>query len=204
MPAPVDAAAPVVVATSNSGKVAEIAAILAELSVEWLSLGDLPPLDFPEEGGDYAANAEAKARTAARELGHFAVADDSGLEVAALDGGPGPYSARFGGDGLDDRGRVDALLAALVGVPEAGRRARFVCVAALARPDGQVWSTRGECPGAILEAPRGSSGFGYDPVFRLAGRAECMAEIGTDEKNRLSHRARAFRALAPELRQRLA
>lgn len=204
MPTPVDRTAPVVVATSNSGKVAEIAAILAELSVEWLSLRDLPPLEFPEEGGGYAANAEAKARTAARQLGHFAVADDSGLEVAALDDGPGPYSARFGGDGLDDRGRVDALLAALVGVPEAGRRARFVCAAALASPGGRVWSARGECPGSILEAPRGSSGFGYDPVFRLAGRVECMAEIGANEKNRLSHRARAFRALAPELRRRLA
>lgn len=189
----------VVVATSNAGKVAEIAAILTELQVEWLSLADLPPVKFPDEGGDYQANAEAKARTAARQLGHFAVADDSGLEVAALDGGPGPFSARFGGEGLDDRGRVEALLAALVGVQRAARAARFVCVAALAAPSGEVFSARGECAGSIATGSRGGSGFGYDPVFQLEGRFERMAEVDAEEKNRISHRARAFRALVPEL-----
>ena len=193
----------VVAATSNAGKVTEIAAILAELPVEWLSLADLPPVSFPEEGGDYRANAEAKARAASLQLGHFAVADDSGLEVAALGGGPGPYSARFGGAGLDDRGRVAALLATLDGEPATARRARFVCVAALADPSGEVWSARGECAGSIGTEVRGSSGFGYDPVFQLDGRPERMAEVVAEEKNRISHRARAFRALAPELLRRL-
>ncbi|MED5261532.1 MAG: RdgB/HAM1 family non-canonical purine NTP pyrophosphatase [Myxococcota bacterium] len=193
----------VVVATSNAGKVKEIAAILGDLHVEWLSLEDLPPVDFPEEGGDYRANAEAKARAAALQLGHFAVADDSGLEVEALDGGPGPYSARFGGPDLDDRGRVEALLAALAESPIAGRRARFVCVAALADPGGEAWSTRGECEGSIARGLRGSSGFGYDPVFQLDGRPERMAEVAVEEKNRISHRARAFQALAPELLRQL-
>lgn len=193
----------VVVATSNAGKVAEIAAILGEMRIEWLSLAGLAPVDFPEEGGDYTANAEAKARAAACQLGRFAVADDSGLEVAALDGGPGPYSARFGGEGLDDRGRVETLLAMLEGARGAARTARFVCVAALAAPSGAVWSVRGECPGSIGTEMRGSSGFGYDPVFQLDGRPECMAEVAVEEKNRISHRARAFRALAPELLRRL-
>ena len=193
----------VVVATSNTGKVREIAAILSGLPVEWLSLENLPEVEFPEEGGDYRANAEAKARAAALQLGHFAVADDSGLEVEALGGGPGPYSARFGGAGLDDRGRVEALLAALEGTPGADRRARFVCVAALADPGGQAWSVRGECEGSIGTGLRGSSGFGYDPVFQLDGRPERMAEVAAEEKNRISHRARAFRALAPELLSRL-
>ena len=193
----------VLVATSNAGKVVEIAAILGELQVEWISLDDVSSVDFPEEGGDYRANAEAKARAAALQSGYFAVADDSGLEVAALDGGPGPYSARFGGAGLDDRGRVNALLAALEGVPAAGREARFVCIAALADPAGDTWSTRGECSGRIATELRGDSGFGYDPIFQLDGRPERMAEVTVEEKNRISHRALAFRALVPELSRRL-
>ena len=196
----------VVVATGNPGKVAEIGAILSDpqldlaVELELLSLHGFPTVEFPEEGGDYASNATEKARAAATQLGEWAVADDSGLEVDALDGGPGPYSARFGGPGLDDKQRVEALLRELDRVPAAGRGARFVCVAALAKPSGEVVTRRGECEGTLLSRPQGASGFGYDPIFRPIGRDCTMAELSDAEKNRISHRARAFRALAASLR----
>lgn len=194
-----DSGAPVVVATENPGKVREIEAILAETGLVFASLGDFGPVAFPDEGGDYAANAEAKAAAASRQLGVVAVADDSGLEVDALAGAPGPYSARFGGPGLDDAARVRKLLEALDGVPDAERGARFVCIAALCTPEGERVSYRGECTGRILPVERGSGGFGYDPVFQLTGRGETMAELAASEKNRLSHRAHAFLRLAPDL-----
>lgn len=185
----------VVVATNNPGKVAEIDAILADPGLDLLSLAAFAPVAFPEEGGDYAANAIAKARAAASQLGELAVADDSGLEVDALQGAPGPYSARFGGPGLDDKRRVRALLDELAGTPEAERGARFVCVAALATPSGEIVTRRGECRGTLLRCPRGETGFGYDPIFRIEGSLLTMAEIPAQEKNQISHRARAFRAL---------
>jgi XTP/dITP diphosphohydrolase len=185
-----------VVATSNPGKVREIGAILADLGITCVGLEGLPPVDFPEEGDDYAENAVAKARAAARRLGRVAVADDSGLEVDGLGGRPGPRSARYGGPGLDDAGRVAHLLDELSGAAGAARRARFVCVAAWASPDGRTATRRGECEGTIRTAPSGESGFGYDPVFEVEGDGRTMAELAPDEKNRISHRARAFRALA--------
>ncbi len=124
-----------------------------------------------------------------------ALADDSGLEVDALSGAPGPRSARYGGPGLDDAGRVALLLRELDGVPAGRRGARFVCVAALATPDGECRTARGVCEGRILGAPRGSGGFGYDPVFAPEGGQRSMAELREDEKNALSHRGRAIAAL---------
>jgi len=191
----------VVVATGNPGKVVEIEAILADPELELVSLETFPPVAFPEEGGDYAANAIAKAKAAASQLGEIAVADDSGLEVDALGGAPGPFSARFGGPGLDDRGRLDALLAELEGVADDARGARFVCLAALATPAGETVSRRGECVGNLLRRPRGESGFGYDPIFQLAGSSLTMAELSSHEKNRISHRARAFTALMEAVRR---
>jgi len=186
----------VVVATGNPGKVVEIAAILANPSLELLSLDAFPPVELPKEGGDYTANAIAKARETAMQLGELAVADDSGLEVDALGGAPGPYSARYGGPDLDDKGRVLALLEQLAGVEPAARAARFVCVAAFATPSGEILTRRGECRGSLLLRPRGEDGFGYDPIFAIAGSERTMAELPADEKNRISHRARAFTALA--------
>lgn len=185
----------VVVATSNPGKLREIRAILADLDVEWLTLADVASVVLPAEGDAYEANALAKARAVASGTGEWALADDSGLEVDALDGAPGPHSARFGGPGLDDAGRARALLDAVArsGRPERG--ARFVCVAALVSPGGRSWTARGELDGELVALPRGSGGFGYDPVFRVAGRDETLAELGAAEKNRLSHRARALAAL---------
>ncbi len=189
----------IVVATKNPGKAQEFAEILGSRDFTLCDLADLPAVRFPEEGGDYAKNAIAKARAAAEQLGEIALADDSGLEVEGLGGAPGPHSARFGGTSLDDAGRVAHLLAELAKDPSASRRARFVCYAALATPQGEVESAFGECAGTILEAPRGASGFGYDPVFQLEGMAETMAELSTARKNELSHRGRALRALFDSL-----
>lgn len=185
----------IVVATKNPGKLREIRAILADLDEEWLTLRDFPSVALPEEGDDYAENALDKARTAARETGCVAIADDSGLEVDGLDGRPGPRSARYGGPGLDDGGRVEHLLEEMRALTGDRRSARFVCVAAVATPAGQTALARGECPGRILEAPRGGGGFGYDPVFESADLGAPMSELSEAEKNRISHRGRAFAAL---------
>ena len=186
----------VVLATRNRGKVREVAAILADLPI---ALEALPAaVELPEEGDEYVANAIAKAVAAARATGCVALGDDSGLEVDALGGAPGVRSARYGGAGLDDAGRNAKLLAALDAVPDARRTARFVCVAALATPAGEVATERGICEGVILRAPRGRDGFGYDPIFGIGARS--MAELSPAEKDAASHRGRAFRALAGRLR----
>ncbi|MGH0030600.1 MAG: RdgB/HAM1 family non-canonical purine NTP pyrophosphatase [Myxococcota bacterium] len=183
------------VATGNPGKLREIRSILADLPVRWHTLADHPEVRLPEEGDDYADNAVAKALAAARASGLRAVADDSGLEVSGLGGRPGPHSARYGGPGLDDAGRVAHLLGEMQGLAGAARDARFRCVAALATPDGRVATAEGVCPGRILEAPRGDGGFGYDPVFWSSEHEQPMAELSEEQKNRISHRGRAFQAL---------
>ena len=195
-----------VVATGNAGKLAELRALLAPLPLRVAGLAEFPPVDLPEEGDDYAANAEAKARAAAFALALPALGDDSGLEVDALGGAPGPRSARYGGPGLADADRT-ALLLRELGARGGDRRARFVCVAALALPDGAVRSARGTCEGRIGRAPRGANGFGYDPVFEPdlpggdAGRT--FAELDAAAKDHLSHRGRAVRALLPAIRELL-
>lgn len=189
----------VVVATSNPGKVVEIRALLGDLSAEVCSLAALPPVDFPEEGGDYTENALGKARAVAEQLGELAVADDSGLEVAALGGGPGVRSARYGGPGLDDAGRLARLLAEMAAAKSPDRSARFVCVAAAVAPDGRSITARGVCVGRILAQPTGSGGFGYDPVFVARGQTRSMAELDSVAKDALSHRGNAFRSLKATL-----
>jgi XTP/dITP diphosphohydrolase len=191
-----------VVASGNPAKLAELRALLAELPLHVTGLAGLPPVAFPEEGDDYEANAAAKARAAAAALGCAALADDSGLEVAGLGGAPGPRSARYGGAGLDDAARVALLLRELAARPDADRRARFVCVAALALPDGTLRVARGVCGGRIAPAPRGGGGFGYDPIFvpdEGPGGGATLAELAPAAKHRLSHRGRAVRALLPAL-----
>ncbi len=189
-----------VAATGNTGKAEEIRRLLANFDVT--SLADHSPVEFPEEGADYFENARTKARVAARAIGIACVADDSGLEVEALDGAPGAYSARYGGAGLDDRGRLEALLEAVDAVPEP-RLARFFCAAAVATPDGRTESRHGFCTGVILRTPRGHAGFGYDPIFQPDGESCVMAELGEGEKDALSHRGRAFRALEPAIKKLL-
>jgi XTP/dITP diphosphohydrolase len=187
------------IATGNRGKLRELEALLgAGFVLE--NLAAHPEVRLPPEGSDYAANALEKARTAARASGLPALADDSGIEVEALGFAPGPLSARYGGDALDDAGRVQLLLRELAAIgPGAPRAARFVCVAALALPSGETWTRRGECAGRVLDAPRGAGGFGYDPVFAPAGDARSMAELAEAEKNHISHRARAIAGLRPAL-----
>jgi XTP/dITP diphosphohydrolase len=191
----------VVLASGNAGKLLEVRAILGDLPISLRAASAFPEIVLPEEGDDYEANALAKARAAARASGRLALADDSGIEVEALAGAPGPRSARFGGPGLDDVGRNARLLADLAATGCSTRSARFVCVAALATPEGDAVAARGECAGRLLEAPRGTGGFGYDPLFVPEGGAKTMAELPPAEKNRVSHRARAFRALIDELRK---
>lgn len=190
----------VLVATGNRGKFLEITRLVAGLNVSFRSLADFPELTLPEEGEDYEENAVAKARAAALGSGWIAIADDSGIEVEWLNNGPGPLSARYGGLGLDDSGRIAKLLDALKDVPAKKRSARFVCVAALFTPDGLTTVRRGECYGRILESPRGEGGFGYDPIFVPEGYTESMAELTMEIKNQISHRSRAFRALQRPLR----
>ncbi len=192
-----------VLATSNPGKLVEIRAILRDLPFAIRPLSDFPGVVLPEEGASYEENAIAKARAAAQRSDRVALADDSGLEVSGLGGGPGPFSARFGGPGLDDAGRVQALLAALANCSGEQRRARFVCIAALATPAGDIVTARGECAGRILDAPRGRCGFGYDPIFLVEGVGRAMAELPESEKNRISHRASAFDALSGAIRFQL-
>lgn len=184
-----------VVATRNAGKLREIASILAGLPVEIVALP--PEVELPEEGDAFEPNAIAKAVAAAQATGCAALGDDSGLEVDALGGAPGVYSARWGGRDLDDAGRNARLLAALADVPDGERTARFVCHAALATPERVIATARGACEGAILRAPQGQGGFGYDPIFDAG--ACSMAELPPDQKDAISHRGRAFRALVPAI-----
>ena len=190
----------IVLASSNPGKLREFEALLGGFGVMLRIASAAELAALPEEGGEYEANAVAKAQAVARASGLPALADDSGLEVDGLGGAPGPHSARFGGPGLGDAERAQRLLAALSERPGTSRKARFVCVAAFARPDGECWTRRGECPGLILEAPRGSGGFGYDPVFQPEGHAVSMAELDPAAKHALSHRGHALRALVRALR----
>lgn len=187
------------VATQNAGKFREVRELLAELPATLVELRPAWTEALPEEGDDYEANALAKARAVALRSGRIAVADDSGLEVAALGGRPGPHSARYGGPGLDDAGRVVKLLDELSAVPVAQRGARFVCWAAAVHPAGRTAIACGVCEGRILTRPTGDAGFGYDPVFQAVGIEGSMAELSGAEKQRLSHRGHAFRALRPTL-----
>jgi XTP/dITP diphosphohydrolase len=193
-----------VLATSNPGKLREFRAILGDLPLALRSLADFPEVRLPGEGDDYEENAAGKARAIAAATGRAALADDSGIEVAALGNLPGPHSARFGGPTLDDAARVKKLLTDLAATGKADRSARFVCVAALAFPDGEVITARGECAGRILDAPRGGGGFGYDPIFQAEGKGESMAQLPPAEKDLISHRARALRSLRGVIRRRIA
>jgi XTP/dITP diphosphohydrolase len=191
---------PILVATRNPGKLREYAHLLADLPVEWLTLDQAGiTLEVEETGDSFLANARLKAAAYARAGGLLTLADDSGLEVDALGGAPGVNSARYAGPGASDRERYELLLRQLKSVPQAQRSARFVCVVAIATPHGAIHATRGEVRGRIVDQPRGGHGFGYDPIFWLDEVGCTMAELPPDEKNRISHRARALRAMRPTL-----
>ncbi len=182
-----------VIATRNPGKFNEIVALLQGLNVLLVPLDRVGPIEVPPEGGQsFQENARRKAEAVARASGHLALGDDSGLEVDALGGEPGVRSARFGGAHLTDAERNELLLARLHQAPPEKRAARFRCVIAIAEPGGAVHLAEGTCEGRIVLAPRGSHGFGYDPIFEIPSLGQTLAEIEPEMKNRLSHRARAL------------
>ena len=189
---PATQAKKLLVATGNPGKLAEYVDLLAGVPYQLTSLtAERITFEVEENGTSYEENARLKAAAYAQASGLLTLADDSGLEVDALNGEPGPLSARYGGPGLSDAGRVQLLLAKLVAVPDAQRTARFVCVIAIAEPGGASHLVRGECHGIIIREPRGTSGFGYDPVFLLPEPGLTLAELSQEQKNTVSHRARA-------------
>lgn len=189
---------PLVVATANTGKARELAGLLDGLGYTVRALGEVSAVPLPAEGeASYAENARAKARTAAAATGAVAVGDDSGLEVEALEGGPGPRSARYGGPGLTDAERMARLLAAMANART--RRARFRCVLALVAPWGEEALVEGVLEGQLTESPRGAGGFGFDPIFLVPELGRTLAELAPEEKHRVSHRGRAAAAARPIL-----
>ncbi|MDD9991306.1 MAG: RdgB/HAM1 family non-canonical purine NTP pyrophosphatase [Rhodospirillales bacterium] len=191
-------AARLIVASHNAGKVREIAALLGPLGIEAVGASALG-LAEPEETGDtFGANAALKARAAAEASGEPALADDSGLVVSALDGAPGIYSARWAGPGKDFRvamARIEAELTA-GGVETVGAAAYFVCALSLGWPDGHCETVEGRADGTLTFPPRGPHGFGYDPIFVPDGHGRTFGEMRPEEKQPLTHRARAFEQLA--------
>ncbi len=196
------------IATNNRGKVREYEDLLDGLALPVLvtyPAREGLSLDVEESGETFAENARIKALAYARASGMLTLADDSGLEVDALGGAPGVRSARYAGPGASDVDRYLKLLAALEGVPDAQRTARFRCVIAMVSAEGTVLTAGGACEGKIGLVPRGDHGFGYDPVFVVAGHSgQTMAELDPAVKNQISHRARAWMSAIPFLAQLLA
>ncbi len=181
----------ILIASRNAHKIQEIREIFDLPGVEWVSTAEFPQLhDVEEDGETFEANALKKATELARATGLWALADDSGLEVAALGNAPGVYSARYAGEPCNHANNNAKLLRELAG--KADRSARFRCVAALSDPRGRAETVSGACPGRIVEALRGAQGFGYDPLFVPEGHERTFAEMGNEQKNRLSHRGRAL------------
>ena len=187
-----------VLATHNANKLKEMSGILSKLGVQVVSPADLGiAVDVEETGTTFAENAMLKARAICAAAGLPAIADDSGLCVDALNGGPGVYSARYGGEELDDRKRRLLLLRNLRG--QTTRAAHFTCAVACAFPDGDTLTAEGRCDGAIAFAPLGEGGFGYDPVFLIPEKGKTFGQIGPEEKSKISHRGKALAAFTEKL-----
>jgi XTP/dITP diphosphohydrolase len=185
------------IASKNPYKLRELGRICRDWPVEWLTVtnhsGPWPDVDEPHD--TFLHNALEKARAVAEVLEVPAIADDSGIEVDALDGGPGPRSARFAGEGASDADNLAKLIRLVAAMEPDARTARYRCVAAIAWPDGRTIQAEGTCEGTLITQPRGDRGFGYDPVFVPQGDRRTMAELGDEDKDLISHRGRAFRAL---------
>lgn len=203
----------IVLSSNNKNKLKEMRALLLPLSllvpggIQLLSLSDIGfSGDIEENGGSFEENARIKASVPAR-LGYYGIADDSGLEVDALGGAPGIYSARYSGEHGDSKANNEKLLFELKNVPEEKRGARFVSALSMVSPDGGdpcfTFTVRGECSGRILFDYRGDGGFGYDPLFFYDPLGKTFAELSDDEKNSVSHRAEAFRRFSEELKKRI-
>lgn len=192
---------PLVLATQNPDKVAEIRELLAGTGMVVQSLMDFPDApEVEEDGGSFEENAIKKARAIVQATGLPALADDSGLEVEALDGAPGVHSARFAGDHASYGENNRKLLERLEDVPDEQRTARFRCVLALACPDGAIRTFEGVCEGQITHSPRGQGGFGYDPLFLVPSLGKTFGEISRKEKSAISHRGRALQQLKAHIR----
>ena len=187
-----------VLATHNPGKLKEMSDILARFGVEVVSPGDLGiTVDVEETGTTFAENAMLKAKAICAAAKLPAIADDSGLCVDALNGGPGVYSARYGGEGLDDKGRYTLLLNNMRG--QTTRAAHFTCSIACAFPNGDTLTAEGRCDGTIAFAPMGEGGFGYDPVFFVPEKAKTFGQLTAEEKSTISHRGKALKSFAEKL-----
>lgn len=192
----------VVLATHNPGKVREILELVRDLPLRVYALDAFPQIaDLYEDGLTYTENAISKALTVARLTRRVTIADDSGIEIDALQGGPGPQSRRFLGEGASDAQRNARILKMVAQVAPPARTARYRAVVAVAAPDGTVRTFEGTCEGELATAPRGAHGFGYDPIFIVPAYGKTMAQLPPAVKNRISHRARAVTAARPYLRQ---
>ena len=196
----------IVIATKNIGKVKELADILADLPVALRSLNDFENVVEPEETGvDFIENAVLKARSYALQTGLWAIADDSGLEVEALGNAPGVFSARYAGENATSQDRIDKLLNELNKTKSENRQARFVCAMAVADETGEIrFVAEAACAGRITGAPKGSNGFGYDPIFAPEGFSETFGELSGEVKREISHRARASKKIIAYLRHFIA
>jgi len=190
----------IIAASRNENKIREIEEITREFGMRVISRDEagIGGADVVEDGATFEENSLKKAREIMRRSGRITIADDSGIAVDALGGGPGVYSARYAGEECDEKKNRDKLLNALEGVPYEKRTARFVSVISMAFPDGREIIARGECCGHVISEARGTNGFGYDPVFVPDGYDRTFAELPAEEKNRISHRARALTALRGE------
>jgi XTP/dITP diphosphohydrolase len=192
----------VIIATKNAGKAKEFVKMFEPYNIEVKTLLDFPEFaEIEETGKTFEENAILKAETVCAQLGVMAIADDSGIMVDALDGRPGIYSARYAGVEKDDEANNDKLLEELKDVPQEERTARYYCALAFASPNHRTITVHDTCEGIILSKRQGTNGFGYDPLFYLPERGETMAEITAQEKNEISHRAKALRKLENYLSQ---
>lgn len=190
----------ILVATNNKGKVRDFEELFKPHGIEVISLKDLDePIDVEETGTTFEENAILKAEETAKILGKWVISDDSGLEIDALNGEPGVYSARYAGEPKDDEANIDKALNGLKDVPEGSRDARFRCVLAIAGPGIETKTFSGSCDGSILFERHGENGFGYDPIFYVPSEGKAMAELTPAEKAAISHRGVAMRKFEKEL-----
>lgn len=193
----------IVVATKNKGKIKEIREVLKGIDAEILSLDEIGlEIEIEEDGRTYSENAVKKAAEVAKRSGRISLADDSGLEIDALNGKPGINSSRFAGINADDRERNLKVLEMMKDVPNGKRGARFRCVIAVAEPNGKLYTCEGVCEGEIAESIRGDKGFGYDPIFIVPEYGKTFGELGPEVKDKISHRAKALKK-AKELIKRI-
>ena len=190
----------IIIATKNKGKAKDFEALFSPLGYEVLTLHDVADdMDIEETGTTFEENALLKATALANHLQTMVIADDSGLEIDALDGRPGIYSARYAGEEKSDEANIDKVLEELKDVKESERSARFVCAIAVASPTSEPFTVRGTCEGFIAQERKGTNGFGYDPIFFVPAENKMMAELTAEEKGAISHRGNALQLLAANL-----